>query len=116
MAGQDGLKFAQAVHDAYNKRDFAAAESLISEDFTWTVIPFGTPSRGVAGYRQVMRDWSTGFPDSQVVTTTEIDGGDYGVIEFIFRGTHNGLLNAPTGAIPPTGRAIEMLVCNVWRA
>ena len=62
-----------------------------------------------------MQAWSTGFPDSRVDTTSLIDGGDYGVVQFIFRGTHTGPFRGPTGEIPPTGRAMEIPACNIWR-
>jgi steroid delta-isomerase-like uncharacterized protein len=116
MANGDGARLGEAIHDAYNSRDFASADSSISDDFTWTVVPFGAGSSGVAGYREVMETWSTGFPDSKAETTSLIDGGDEGVIQFIFRGTHNGPLQTPNGEIPPTGRSVEISVCNVWKA
>ena len=115
MAGQDGARIAQLIHDAYNSRDFAKPEELIAEGFAWTFVAFGATFTGVAGYREAMQAWATGFPDSQVDTTSLIDGGDYGVIQFMFRGTQTGPFRGPAGEIPPTGRSIEIPACNIWR-
>ncbi len=115
MAGQDGVRIAQLINDAYNSRDFARPEELIAEDFAWTFVAFGATSTGVAGYREVMQAWATGFPDSRVDLTSLIDGGDYGVAQFMFRGTHTGPFRGPTGEISPTGRSVEIPGCNIWR-
>ena len=51
MAGKDGARIAQAIHEAYNNRNFAQSEEQIAEDFAWTFIAFGATSRGVERYR-----------------------------------------------------------------
>jgi len=109
-------KFGRTIHDAYNSRDFSGPESSIADDFTWTVMPFGSGSKGVAGYREVMETWSTAFPDSTADPTTVIEGGEYEVVLFSFHGTHNGPLPTPTGELAPTGRSVDIPVCNVYRA
>jgi predicted ester cyclase len=114
VANGDGARLSRAIHEAYNSREFAGPESSISDTFTWNVVPFGAGSKGVAGYREVMETWSSAFPDSTVDTTHLIDGGDTGAIQFVFRGTHNGPLQTPTGPIAPTGRSVEVSVCNVF--
>jgi predicted ester cyclase len=113
----EGMKLGQAVHEAYNSRKFSGPEATISDDFTWTVVAFGAPgSKGVAGYREVMEGWSTAFPDSTVNTTAVIEGVDSEAIQFFFRGTHNGTLATPNGELAPTGRSVDISVCNVYRA
>jgi hypothetical protein len=54
MANGEGAKLAQAIHDSYNSRDLSGPESSIGDDFTWTAVPFGAGSKGVAGYREVI--------------------------------------------------------------
>jgi predicted ester cyclase len=112
----EGAKLGQAVHEAYNKREFAGPEASISDDFTWTVVAFGAPgAKGVAGYREVMDGWTSAFPDSTVDTTAVTEGVDSEAIQFFFRGTHNGVLATPNGELAPTGRAVDIPVCNVYR-
>jgi len=116
MGTNDAAELGRATHAAYDKRDFAGPEPRIADSFTWTVVPFGTGSAGVAGYREVMETWSTAFPDSTATPTAVIDGGDQAAIEFVFSGTHNGVLPTPNGDVEPTGQRLELDVCNVFRA
>lgn len=37
------------------------------------------------------------------------------VVQFDFRGTHTGPLQGPNGEIPPTGRAVDVPVCDVFQ-
>ena len=36
------------------------------------------------------------------------EDGENGTLEAIFKGTHTGPLNAPSGTIPATGKAVEV--------
>jgi hypothetical protein len=36
------------------------------------------------------------------------EDGDNGFLEAAFKGTHTGPLNAPSGAVPATGKAVEI--------
>jgi hypothetical protein len=36
------------------------------------------------------------------------EDGDNGFLEAVFKGTHTGPLNAPSGTVPATGKAIEI--------
>jgi predicted ester cyclase len=115
MAINDGANLGRLVHAAYDKREFALAEGSIAETFTWRVVPFGTGSAGVAGYREVMEAWSSAFPDSTATPVKIIEGGDQAAIEFMFSGTHDGVLSTPTGDVAPTGKKVDISVCNVYR-
>ena len=116
MGKNDAAELGRAAHAAYDKRDFSGPEATIADTFTWTVVPFGTGSAGVAGSREVMETWSTAFSDSTATPTAVIEGGDQAAIEFLFSGTHDGVLPTPDGGIEPTGQRVELDVCNVFRA
>ena len=36
------------------------------------------------------------------------EDGENGTLEAVFKGTHTGPLNAPSGTIPATGKAVEV--------
>jgi hypothetical protein len=91
MGKNDAADLGRAAHAAYDKRDFSGPEATIADSFTWTIVPFGTGSAGVAGYREVMEAWSTAFSDSTATPTAVIEGGDQAAIEFVFSGTHDGV-------------------------
>jgi len=56
-----------------------------------------------------------GFPDSGIEIMNLFATEDQAVVEFIGRGTNTAPLHMPTGDVPPTGRAVEMRFCDVYR-
>jgi hypothetical protein len=62
-----------------------------------------------------MQGWVDGFPDGTIEDTTASAGEEFGVTEFIGRGTHNGSLVSPAGEISPTGRSVEFWLCEVYQ-
>jgi predicted ester cyclase len=55
------------------------------------------------------------FPDLKIAVTNQVATDDQVVSEFTARGTHTGPLLTPAGEIPPTGRKVDFIVCEVWR-
>jgi predicted ester cyclase len=47
-----------------------------------------------------------GFPDARITAQNELVGGPRVMQEFIFEGTHTGLLVGAVGTIPATGRKV----------
>lgn len=88
---------------------------LFAEDCEVVDIPSGMTSRGPEGYKQVILFFEEGFPDSGMEIINLFASEDQAVVEFIGRGTNTGPLHMPTGDVPPTGRAVEMRFCDVYR-
>ena len=109
----DYSQLARSIYDAYNRRDFDYPMSLCAGDLVWTNVPTGETLHGPEGFRQDLENWATAFPDSKVEISNVISSGDCVCVEFVGRGTHNGLLSGPAGQIPPTGRHIEVRFCDV---
>ena len=89
--------------------------TLFAEDCEVVDIPSGVTSRGPEGYKQVILFFEEGFPDSGIEITNLFASEDQAVVEFIGRGTNTGPLHMPTGDVPPTGRAVELRFCDVYR-
>ncbi len=53
------------------------------------------------------------FPDSRAEPTNAFATEDQVVLEFTVRWTNTGPLHLPSGAIPATGRSIELRFCQV---
>ena len=53
--------------------------------------------------------YAKAFPDSQIEIKQVYVLGDTAIAELIARGTHAGDLMG----IPPTGRSVELVICNV---
>jgi len=110
----------QTLYDLYNSHQSDPAwldKSLafFAEDCEVIDIPSGATSRGPGGYKQLILFFEEGFPDSGIEITNLFATEDQAVVEFIGRGTNTAPLHMPTGDVPPTGRAVEMRFCDVYR-
>lgn len=70
--------------------------------------PGGVSGSGPEMGGQFYDIWTDGFPDNQVGQSLISEDGDNGFLEAVFKGTHTGPLNAPSGTIPATGKAVEI--------
>src|SRR5437660_1337798 len=85
-----------------------AAEELFREMFLRPSVSSSCEKRKyVLHYRS--------FPDTGIEITNLFATEDQAAVEFIGRGTNTGPLHMPTGDVPPTGRAVEMRFCDVYR-
>lgn len=108
MPSHDNAGRARALNDAYNARDLEAAVALTTPDVELVNMATGQTFHGPEGVRQFLGGWSGAFPDSQVETTKVVADEHGAAMEFIGRGTQTGPLPGPAGAIPPTGRPVEV--------
>ncbi|MDQ4104705.1 MAG: ester cyclase [Actinomycetota bacterium] len=70
--------------------------------------PGGVSGSGPALVGQFYDLWQDGFPDCQVDPVMISEDGDNGTLEALFKGTHIGPLNAPSGTIPATNKIVEV--------
>jgi steroid delta-isomerase-like uncharacterized protein len=116
MAIRETTYIAQNIHPLWTNREFDRILSeMIAEDVEWTTVPTGETFRGHEGFRQFMEGWSDAFPDGRAEDTNVYVGEDFAVTEFVGRGTHTGTLRTPSGEIPPTERAVEWPLCEVYQ-
>ena len=93
--------------DLWNAHDKARWTRDIADD-----CEFETPG-GISGTGRDLRDllfsmWTDAFPNNVIKPATIAEDGEYGILEAVFEGTHTGTLNAPTGAIPATGKKVSV--------
>jgi predicted ester cyclase len=112
---EDNTRIVRDIHLLWNDREFDRILSeMIAEDIEWIIVPTGQTFRGHEGFREFMQGWADAFPDGRTEDTTAYAGEEFGVTEFIGRGTHDGPLRSPAGEIPPTGRSVEFRLCEVY--
>jgi len=68
-----------------------------------------------AGPPAFFESWFGAFPDAHVEVHDVHVLGDIAVEEGTFTGTHDGVLQSPAGAIPPTGRPVRVDYVQVLR-
>jgi predicted ester cyclase len=109
----DNATLARRLYDAWNRRDFDYASTVMTADGHLIVVGSGTTFRGPEGVRQYSKAWADGFPDAQLAIDQLISSGDTVVVEYTSRGTHTGPLANEAGTIAPTGRSVTLQFCDV---
>ena len=92
---------------AYNARDLDGYLSNQQADVQF-VLPGGIKLKGrdeVGQYTQAM--WSA-FPDGTLKFGRQVIGDGTAATELVFTGTHTGPMTTPNGAIPPTGKRVNV--------
>lgn len=103
------LSVHRAMFQAVIDRDFATLRAIYHPDFTHTGGD-GVEHKGAEAGVAVAQAYTAAFPDLTFEFRHELVVDEVtSVIEFTARGTHHG----PLGDIPATGRAVELVVCNV---
>lgn len=100
---------AQAYIEAWNSRNFDRMRDLMHPDYSYTGGD-GQEQRGAEAGLAVARMFAAGFPDGRISIVSIKEAGDTVFVEFIGRGTHEGDLMG----IAPTGKSIQLPVCNVF--
>jgi steroid delta-isomerase-like uncharacterized protein len=95
--------------ECWNQKDMAGMRARMHQDYSYTGGD-GVQQKGVDAGMAVAEMFANAFPDGKIDVTRVIRAGDgVVVIEFVGRGTHTGDLMG----IPPTGRTMEIPVCDV---
>ncbi|HEV3365197.1 MAG TPA: ester cyclase [Acidimicrobiia bacterium] len=92
---------------AWNAHDFGEWSATFTED-AQLAGPGGLSGRGRDTQQMFYSIWQDGFPDNQVSNIRIAEDGDSAVLEAVFEGTHTGVLKAPSGDIPPTGKQVSI--------
>lgn len=101
-------EIARKYHDAWNKRDWDGYRSMMHAEYSYTGGDgqrMDDPDAGVG----VGQRFAAAFPDGTINVQKVHVAGDVAIVEFIGRGTHSGDLMG----IPPTGKKVEIMVCDV---
>jgi len=93
----------------WNQRDFAGLRNLLDPEYSYTggdgKEVTGGPDVGVG----VAQMFANAFPDGTLEVKRVYTQGDTAIAEMVGRGTHKGELMG----IAPTGKSIEITICNV---
>lgn len=109
----DNKSIARGNYDAWNARDFDRIAGTLTPDGKVVIMGTGQTFNGPDGSRQFSRMWADAFPDGTCTVECVTGDGDHVAVEYTGRGTHTGTLNTPMGAIPATGRAITIKLCDM---
>ena len=115
MAEQNNGELARTIYDRFNRNDLAGVLELATEDWAGVAHHVGMSFAGKDGFMQFLQGFKGAFPDCAVTITNQVLAGDQIVNEISWVGSNTGPLQTPTGALPPTGRSVHSVACEVWR-
>ena len=99
--------------DTFNAHDLEGFAGVLADDVAFAAP--GLSGKGKAACVEFFGGWFAAFPDAHV----EVHGlhilDDVAVEEGTFTGTHDGVLHAPAGDIPPTGCPVSIDYIQVLR-
>jgi uncharacterized protein (TIGR02246 family) len=90
---------------AFNAHDMDGFADSIAEDAVFHA-PGGVNGAGKQACTEFFGAWLTGFPDAHVAIRDVYVCDDVVVEEGTFAGTHEGILQTPSGDLQPTGRRV----------
>ena len=93
---------------AWNSRDFAKMRSLLDPAYSYTG-PDGKEVTGPDAGMEIAQMYARAFPDGKLEIKRTYTQGDVAIVEMTAHGTHKGELMG----IAPTGRPVEILICNI---
>src|ERR1041384_1844103 len=93
---------ARLFAEVMNKRNFALIDELIAPDFVNRGIPNSRP--GADGFKDVINQFLTGFPDMKITVEHIIGDGDLVATSGRWTGTHQGEFMGQ----PASGRKVEI--------
>lgn len=100
--------------EAFNSHDIDGFASTLADDVVFRA-PGGIAGEGKWLCAQYFGGWLDAFPDARVEVHDLHIAGDVAVEEGTFIGTHRGVLRAPDGDVPATGRPVAVDYIQVLR-
>ena len=105
---------AKALIEAYNEKNWDRAKASITPDFVYDEVATGRKVTGIDATIDAWKGWAQAFPDSKgSYQGAHVAEDGTVVLELTWKGTHQGPLQTPKGAIPATGKSIEVRGCAV---
>ena len=115
MTPQTNLQTVRQYYSCIHEHDLDQTVSFASENVEWQDMATGTHLRGKEGFRKSNQYWLTAFPDTEIQINTIFESGEFVVVEYLARGTHQGAIVTPNGTFQATGRRVEMNFCDIIR-
>ncbi len=99
---------------AFNDKDLKTAMAMVADGAVLLDVPSGEVLYGPDGLASYQTGWQTAFSDARTELTSMTVSGNRAVVEFIGRGTHDGVFSTPMGDIQPTGKKVEVHFAAIW--
>jgi steroid delta-isomerase-like uncharacterized protein len=101
-------------YNEVNTQNYDDVREVFADDIV-TEAPGAEPMHGVEAFVAYGQGFHRGFPDGRIHLDRYVESGDVGVVEGRFTGTNTGALDTPGGAVPATGKSLELKFADVFR-
>ena len=108
-AEQNKQAVIRLFREGMNKRDFSVAEEIIGDSYVNHGFP-GMPA-GMEGFRQILNNFITAFPDMQIMQEEVVAEGETVAARGKWTGTNTGGFMG----MPPTQKKVEVAFMDFWR-
>lgn len=99
----NNIQLGKALFDGINMRDLSAWESVLADDVEVSYPGFRN-MHGKAAAKAYNAVFPAAFSDLTITINSTVVDGDRVIYTWTAKGTHDGSLVTPAGAIPPTGK------------
>ena len=107
------IETAKAATTAYNDKSWDKVKTLFTENGVYDEKGTGRRIQGIGQIVEAWQGWAKAIPDSKATFVAEYASGDTAVLEVVWKGTHTGPMQTPSGTIPPSNKRIEIPACQV---
>lgn len=114
MSLEQDIRTVELVYEYFNTHNVEGLMSIVADDFELVDVALGITWKGKKGWGEWLQIWADSLPDAITTVNTITATGERIVTEHTGRGTHTGTLNTPMGAIPATGRRIELSFAEIY--
>ena len=108
-------EISKAVHQLFSTNQHDAVVSHSTPNIQIVNYATGQVFNGQNEFRQFMSGFKNAFPDLVLKHNNIFENGNQVAIEIEGKGTHTGALETPAGAIPPTGKTVNFIVCEIHK-
>ena len=105
----------RGLYEAVNNKDLDYIRSLGASFSEWLDVPFNYTTYGESAIVDPWASWFVIFPDASCEVKSLVELGDHVIAQGIGRGTHKGDFNSPAGLLKPSGVAMQVNFCDVYR-
>lgn len=100
----------QQLHDSFSNNQFDQTLAMAADDVQVVAHALGMTFNGKQEFMAFMQGFKSAFPDMQIQYQNIVSNGNRVAVEFTATGTHTGPLQTPAGAIPPSGKTVNLQV------
>ena len=105
----------RGLYEAVNNKNLDYIKNLGASFSEWLDVPFNYTTYGENSIIDPWVSWFGIFPDATCEVKSLAELGDYVIAQGIGRGTHKGDFNSPAGLLKPSGVAMQVNFCDVYK-